>query len=66
MAEKIETTQGIQQWEYTESSTIPEKLNKLGDERWEAVGTIGNGGSTLLKRPKQYKKQQSNDYGYGR
>ena len=66
MAEKIETTQGIQQWEYTESSTILEKLNKLGDEGWEAVGTIGNGGSTLLKRPKQSKKQQSNDYGYGR
>ncbi|MBQ8211532.1 MAG: hypothetical protein IJZ27_03255 [Treponema sp.] len=66
MSEKIETTQGIQQWEYTVSSTIPERLNKLGDEGWEAVGTIGNGDSTLLKRPKQPKKQQSNDYGYGR
>lgn len=66
MAERIETTQGIQQWEYKNGSWREEELNKLGEEGWEAVGTIGNGGSTLLKRPKQSKKQQSNDYGYGR
>ena len=64
MAEKIETTQGIQQWEYTESANIPERLNKLGEEGWEAVGLNNN--KTLLKRPKPAKKQPATDYGYGR
>lgn len=64
MAEKIETTQGIQQWEYTESANIPERLNKLGEEGWEAVGLTNN--ITLLKRPKPAKKRPASDYGYSR
>lgn len=69
MAEKIETTQGIQQWEYLDPpSTInAQELNKLGEQGWEAVAVGTNSGyiKTILKRPKQ-KKQSSPDYGYGR
>ena len=65
MAEKIETTQGIQQWEYKKGTWAEERLNELGEQGWEYVGNSGN--TMVLKRPKQPKKQQSYDsYGYGR
>lgn len=64
VAERIETTQGIQQWEYKNGSWREEELNKLGEEGWEAVGLNDN--KTLLKRPKPAKKQPATDYGYGR
>ena len=68
MAEKIEITQGIQQWEYLDPpSTInAQELNKLGEQGWEAVAVGTNGGTikTMLKRPKQ--KKSSPDYGYSR
>lgn len=73
MAEKIETTQGIQQWEYKRVSPTnlsDEKLDELGQENWELVATTNSSsGATnyIFKRPKQPKKQQSYDsYGYGR
>lgn len=65
MAEKIETTQGIQQWEYKKGSWDEEYLNELGEQGWEYVGNTGN--TMVLKRPKHPKKQQSYDsYGYVR
>ena len=73
IAEKIETTQGIQQWEYKRVSPTnlsDEKLDELGQENWELVATTNSSsGATnyIFKRPKQPKKQQSyNSYGYGR
>lgn len=62
--EPIQTQEAVQQWEYTESAIIPERLNKLGEEGWEAVGLNNN--LTLLKRPKPAKKRSAPDYGYSR
>ena len=66
MAEKIEMTQGLQQWEYKDPPANPtaSELNELGKEGWEAFA-IGERGytKTMLKRPK---KKKSPDYGYGR
>ena len=51
VAERIETTQGIQQWEYKNGSWREEELNKLGEEGWEVVGLSEY--RTVLKRPKK-------------
>lgn len=51
VAERIETTQGIQQWEYKNGSWREEELNKLGEEGWEVVSL--NECRTVLKRPKK-------------
>lgn len=52
-------SQEIQKWEYKyeKINTIfpEEKLNKLGEEGWEAIGFNSNSWDTalLFKRPKQ-------------
>lgn len=51
VAERIETTQGIQQWEYKNGSWREEELNKLGEEGWEVVSLSEY--RTVLKRPKK-------------
>lgn len=61
----VQTQQAAQKWEYKKGSFSEEQLNKIGEEGWEVVGY--DSGVTLLKRPKQQKNQQKNDYyGYGR
>ena len=64
----VQTQQASQRWEYKEIRTSEDKLNELGEQGWEAVGTVGNGGTTLLKRPKQQQKapQRNDYYGFGR
>lgn len=64
MAEKIETTQGIQQWEYKSGCFDDKQATKLGEEGWEAFGY--DNGVLVFKRPKPAKKQPATDYGYGR
>lgn len=51
VTERIETTQGIQQWEYKNGSWKEEELNKLGEEGWEVVSLSEY--RTVLKRPKK-------------
>ena len=62
--EPIQTQQAVQQWEYMQKGLTTEQLNELGKEGWEAVGLTNN--VTLLKRPKQLKKQHTSDYGFSR
>lgn len=69
--EPIQTQQAVQQWEYMElpkTGDVINQLNKFGEEGWELVDGIKfyQNTTTVLKRPKQPKKQQRNDYGYGR
>lgn len=59
----------VTQWEYknirvSEDKDIEQQLNKLGENGWEATGTLSNTsahGNIILKRPKD-----SYDYGYSR
>ena len=68
MSEPIETTQGIQQWDYTTTYLTGglEELKKLGDQGWEVVDglKLDAGRQLVLKRPKPKKKEPN--YGYGR
>ena len=68
MSEPIETTQGIQQWDYTTTYLTGglEELKNLGDQGWEVVDglKLDAGRQLVLKRPKPKKKEPN--YGYGR
>lgn len=68
MEDKIEVTQGIQQWDYMSTRLMGgmEELKKLGDQGWEVVDGLrmDSGRETVFKRPKQKKKVP--EYGYSR
>jgi len=67
MSEQIETTQGLQQWEYKtlfSRYNEEEELAELGEQGWEAYATRNS--QILLKRPKKATQNKKNDYGYSR